>query len=87
MTFWNMAGALRMVGAVSVANQTPRGVEQLCAKYSDVFKEELGTIRPFQGQLKIDERAKPKFCKARTVFEMPWDKSWIGWSQKEHWKE
>ncbi len=25
------------------------------------------TIQPFQGQIKIDDRAKLKFCKARTV--------------------
>ena len=41
-------------------------VEQLCDQYSEVFQDELGTIRDFQATQKIDEQA-PKLFKARTV--------------------
>ena len=45
----------------------PDGVKQVCEKYPDVFKEELGRITPYMGSIKINENTKPKFFKARTV--------------------
>ena len=48
-------------------HKSPMGIDELCAKYSNVFKEELGMICPFKAHLEIDDRASPRFCKARTV--------------------
>ena len=44
-----------------------RGLEYLLDKYSNIFSEELGTIRSFCAELNVDPTVKPKFFKARTV--------------------
>ena len=36
-------------------------------RYSEVFKEELGSIYHFEGTLKINGEARPKLCKAGWV--------------------
>lgn len=57
----------KRIGAIAVERNPPVGVDQLCAKYSDVFNEELGTIQEYQANLKVDNLARPKFFKTRSV--------------------
>ena len=57
----------KTIGAIAMEHKSPMGIDELCAKYSNVFKEELGMICPFKAHLEIDDRASPRFCKARTV--------------------
>lgn len=45
----------------------PEGIQQLCEKYDSIFKDELGKIHPYHASIKIDQQAKPKFCKAHSV--------------------
>jgi len=47
-------------------NATP-AIEDIIAKYPDVFKNELGTLKGFTAKLSVDPRTKPIFCKARHV--------------------
>ena len=54
------------VGAIAVESDSP-SVKQLCTKYADIFKDELGTIRVHQGRLSVPGEALLKFCKARSV--------------------
>ena len=42
-------------------------VNALKAKYSDIFKQELGTVKGIEAALHIKENVKPVFCKARQV--------------------
>ena len=49
------------------AQDLPDGVRQLCEKYPDIFKAELGTVRSFKASIKVEEGAKPKFVRARSV--------------------
>ena len=39
----------------------------LKTKYSNVFKEELGTLKHMSARIKVAEYATPMFCKARPV--------------------
>ena len=57
----------KTIGAIAVDHQVNPGVDELCTKYDEIFKEELGTIRSFTAHLRINEQANPKFCKARPV--------------------
>lgn len=57
----------KQIGAVSVERDSPLSVDQLCTKFDDVFKDELGYIHSFEASLKVDERVRPKFFKARSV--------------------
>ena len=56
----------KQVGVVS-AQDLPDSVRQLCEKYPDIFKAELGTVRSFKASIKVEEGAKPKFVRARSV--------------------
>lgn len=42
-------------------------LEYLLDKYTEIFSEELGTIKYFCAELNVDPAVKPKFFKARTV--------------------
>ena len=42
-------------------------VDDLKKKYSNVFKEELGTLKHISARINVPEEATPKFCKARSV--------------------
>ena len=42
-------------------------LDQLIAKFSEVFKECLGTVKGCQVKLSVKEGAKPKFLKSRSV--------------------
>ena len=54
-------------------------------KHTQVFREELGTLKGFAAKIHVDEGIPPKFFKARPVpYAMikKWSKSWIGWCRQ-----
>ena len=51
----------------SLQEQAATSLEDLLARYSELFSEELGTIKSFRAKLNVDPQANPKFYKARTV--------------------
>ena len=53
------------IATVSCKSESEIGI--LLEKYSDVFLEDLGTIRPFTAKLVVREGVKPKFCHTRLV--------------------
>ena len=42
-------------------------VHRLMTKFPNLFKEGLGTVRNYQVKLTVDPKAKPEFCKLRSV--------------------
>ncbi|XP_028304146.1 uncharacterized protein K02A2.6-like [Gouania willdenowi] len=44
-----------------------RVIGDILVKYTDVFKDELGTLRGTTVKLSVDTNAQPRFCKPRTV--------------------
>ena len=42
-------------------------LEALLEKYNAVFNSTLGTLRDFQAHIHVDQAAKPKYCKARSI--------------------
>nr|XP_055046280.1 LOW QUALITY PROTEIN: uncharacterized protein K02A2.6-like [Misgurnus anguillicaudatus] len=44
-----------------------RSADEVIAKYSDVFKDELGTLKGTRVKLSVDPNATPRFFKPRTV--------------------
>ncbi len=42
-------------------------LDTILSAHDSVFREELGTIHPFQAKLHVRPDSKPKFCKARPV--------------------
>ena len=42
-------------------------LDTLLDQHKDLFKDELGTIHPFQASIHLQPDAKPKFCKPRSV--------------------
>ena len=48
---------------LKAVNATPV-VEDILAKYPDVFKDELGTLKGFTAKLSVDPKTKPIFCKS-----------------------
>ena len=42
-------------------------LEALLEKYNAVFNSMLGTLRDFQAHIHVDQAAKPKYCKARSI--------------------
>ena len=51
----------------TTSNTTDPEVEAMLSKYSEVFKDELGTIKGYTAKLQIEENASPKFCRPRPV--------------------
>ena len=47
-------------------------LEYLLDKYTEIFSEELGTIKSFCAELNVDPAVKPTFFKARTVPFVLW---------------
>ena len=47
--------------------QVRTGLEPLLQKYSEVFQEELGTLKGIEAKLVVKENAVPKFHKLRSV--------------------
>ena len=47
--------------------QVRTGLESLLPKYSEVFRDELGTLKGIETKLVVQEDAKPKFFKPRSV--------------------
>lgn len=66
----------KKIGAIAVEHTPPSSVEQLCDRYSEVFKEELGTIQGFQAKLKVDERATPDRLEAEGILEKVVHSEW-----------
>ena len=46
---------------------TPKKLEKLLDKYSEVFKDEIGTLKSTKAKLTLRKGSKPKFCKVRPV--------------------
>ena len=55
------------VGKVNKLNDQPLQLESLLAEYSDLFKDELGTLKDSRAHIHLKEGAEPKFVKARPV--------------------
>ena len=54
-------------------------------KHTQVFREELGTLKGFAAKIHVDERKSPKLFKARPVpyaIRKKWSKSWTGWCRQ-----
>ena len=56
---------LRKINAVS--KHAERSVEYLVDKYGELFLDELGTIKSFQAELRVELQDRPKSFKARSV--------------------
>ena len=50
-----------------IHNVCSEGYQLLLDKYTDVFREELGTLKSTMAQLRIKPQAMPKFCKLQAV--------------------
>ena len=46
---------------------TQKKLEKLLDEYSEVFQDEIGTLKSTKVKLTLKEGSKPKFCKARPV--------------------
>ena len=55
----------RKINAVS--KHAERSVEYLVDKYGELFLDELGTIKSFQAELRVEPQDRPKFFKAHSV--------------------
>ena len=55
------------IASVVAAQKPFAKLDTLLEKYTEVFSEALGTIKPFQAKLFLKEGAKPKFCRSRPV--------------------
>ena len=42
-------------------------LDRLIEKFPNLFKEGLGTVKNYQVKLSVDPKARPKFCKPRSV--------------------
>ena len=54
-------------------------------KHTQVFKEEIVTLKGFAAKIHVDEGKPPKFFKARPVpyaMRKKWSKSWTGWCRQ-----
>ena len=51
----------------TICSFTNSSLDSLLDKYSDVYAEGLGTVKPFKVKLNVSSKAKPKFCKPRPV--------------------
>ena len=70
-------------------NATPDSLEAVLSKHSDLFRDELGTIRGITAKLHVSPAAKPRFYRP-VPFLMPsgreWTRHWRGWCQRGYWK-
>ena len=55
------------IKAIAMDGDTADTLKALLNKHDRIFKDELGTIRPFQAKLKVNPEAQPRFCKPRPV--------------------
>ena len=51
----------------AIRQHSLKTLQGLCNQYAEVFNDELGHIQNFTARLLVQEDARPKFCKARTV--------------------
>ena len=47
--------------------RTENCLDKILSNYKEVFKSEMGTLKGFEVELKVDPDCKPTFCKARPV--------------------
>ena len=45
----------------------PSELQETLSKYRAVFEEGLGTLKDFKASIDVDPRAKPRFCKSRSI--------------------
>ncbi|CAB4018206.1 Hypothetical predicted protein [Paramuricea clavata] len=62
---WGEIKALKVNQATD--NETQGKVNNLLKKYKSVFDDDLGTLKGHQGDLKLKENCRPRYCKARQV--------------------
>ena len=55
------------ISSISAVPGPPKRLESLLNQHSEVFRDELGTVRSFEAKLQVRPDAKPKFWKARAV--------------------
>ena len=60
-------GKLLNVYYVEKNVRTQNCLNKILSDYKEVFKSEMGTLKGFEVERKIDPDCKPKFCKARPV--------------------
>ena len=54
-----------------VKNNQESSLGKLMSRYSEVFREGLGTFKGPKAKIHVEPDAKPKFLKARSVTYMP----------------
>lgn len=57
----------RMIKTVSEHTQPPKSIPEVIAKYSEVFRDELGTLKDIKATISVKPDATPKFHKARPL--------------------
>ena len=50
-----------------IQSTAPGPLKELLDRYSEVFKDELGTIQGTTAKIQVDPTVQPRFCKARSV--------------------
>ena len=55
------------IGTVMLRDDAKQELSRLLECYQEIFSDELGTIQTFRAQLAVQENARPKFCKPRSV--------------------
>ena len=73
----------KQIGATTAGHSTAHRAEQLCEQYSDVFKDDLGTIHPAKACLSIDQNARPRLGQSPTVLATLSRRNSIDWRKKE----
>ena len=54
-------------------------LQETLSKYRAVFEEGLGSLKDFKASIDVDPRAKPRFCKSRSIPYAMRDKSSNDW--------
>ena len=57
----------KMIKKVTQHSDSKKRLQELLEKYKEVFQEELGHIKEFKAKLQVQENAKPKIFKPRSV--------------------
>ncbi|XP_061774106.1 uncharacterized protein K02A2.6-like [Nerophis ophidion] len=66
---WKMikAAAINTVAENLTSAQKPKSIQEVLAKYDEVFKDELGTLKDIKATISVKPDAVPKFHKARVL--------------------
>lgn len=57
----------KTIGLTTAASGVKASLETVLNRYSEVFRDELGTVRPIQAKLKLKEDVMPKFYRPHLV--------------------